>query len=178
MLQSRSELSYPPSLLACKPLDDEALIVSEDFQPLFRQWNHWQKGETLPEWSRFDPLDYPKLLPHVLLVEFHPDNVEDIRIVLMGEHVKGFLGHFPKGTPFREAMPQETFEDVVAANRYCAENACAAYFVKSLGWKARDLLVYELLKLPFSKPDGKIGVVCLLRFGLEKSQIQAVMAAD
>ncbi|MEQ9491222.1 MAG: hypothetical protein RIM72_19750 [Alphaproteobacteria bacterium] len=166
MFQTTTQEVKPP-LRACLPIEDERLIVSPDFGSVFRQWKEWAGDSGLPLWSCFDPLNHAKLLPHIMLVEFYPDRVEDIRIALSGEHVKEHLGSYPKGTLVRDAMPESNYSVMVEANRFCASRGKAAYFIKTMDWSDRHLMVYELLKLPFVKPDGLVTVVCLMRFDLQ-----------
>lgn len=154
-------------LVACMPLKDEAAVLSPDFRFIFLQWREWADEGGLPDWSKFDPINHPKLLTHVMLVEFDSSRVEDIRIILMGEHVREHFGPCPKGTLCRDIMPKGNFTALVDANRFCAINAKAVYFIKTMHWNNRDLLRYELLKLPFLKSNGLVTVVCLLRFKLE-----------
>ena len=68
-------------------------------------------------------------------------------------------------------MPENNYMASVEANRFCAIEAQAVYFIKTLGWSGRHLMAYELLKLPFIKPDGLVAVICLLRFDLQSDLV-------
>jgi hypothetical protein len=161
----QSELSEVVGMQVDASMDGEPAWLeqaSDNIRQLYRYWRSKCRGTDLPRRADIDPIDIPKLLPYLTIVEVVPD---DRRFVyrLVGTQEVEIRGNDPTGKSVAEAYYGPSVEDAHSFYSQAAETGRPVYdnspFTGADGRYTDD----ELLFLPLSE-DGttvsRILVIC------------------
>ena len=120
---------------------------------LFRYWDERRGGRSMPSRRDIDPLDIPKLLPHILLIDVSYDPLV-FRFRLAGTEITGLFGEEITGKTTEEIQNQrlgrllrKSYEEVIRVRLPSA---------KTSTYEGRNrYLRYTRLLLPLSA-DGEV----------------------
>jgi len=135
-------------------------------QPALRDfaetWRDWAKEEPLPRRAHFDPVDFPRLLPWVVLMEVLPEAAEfDARIRYVGsEIVHYFNSEHITGMTLSDLGPVYWDRWADVGTRVAAARA-PQYFRGAPFLVDRDFVDFELLALPLSKAGATFDFLLL-----------------
>jgi hypothetical protein len=141
---------------------DKATLERPELLGLLKQWQGWACLEPLPLRKRFDPVDFPKLLPWIVLAEILHDRPQfDARFRYLGtEIVHNFKSANLTGTRVSDLEPifarrwSEVGEKVVAVR-------APQFFHGAPFLVDKAFLKLEMLALPLSKTGEKVDFVVL-----------------
>ena len=140
----------------------KARLEQAELLGLLEQWQGWARLEPVPLRKRFDPVDFPKLLPWIILAEVLNDRPQfDARFRYLGtEIVHNFKSANLTGTRVSDLAPifarrwAEVGEKVVAAR--------APQFLHGAPFMVdKAFLKLEMLALPLSKKGETVDFVVL-----------------
>ncbi|HWA49664.1 MAG TPA: PAS domain-containing protein [Dongiaceae bacterium] len=133
-----------------------------ELRDLAATWRGWAKGRALPLRDRFDPVDFPKLLPWIVLMEILPEAPElDARIRYVGsEIVHYFSSANITGTTLSDLGPiyWDRWADVGRQVRQARGPLCfqgAPFLV------GKAHVNFEMLVLPLSKTGEGVDFLIL-----------------
>jgi hypothetical protein len=138
-------------------------IESPALLELLETWREWAKADGLPKRARFDPIDFPPLLPWIILGEIigRPTGSRDYDVYYRYIGTE-FAHYFAAGSTTRMHLSEvghpyterwfATADAVLAAGEPCC-------FIGAPYGTDHDYLNFEMLALPFARDDGEIGFV-------------------
>jgi hypothetical protein len=123
-----------------------------ELRDLVATWRDWATATPLPLRERFDPVDFPKLLPWIVLMEILPEAPEfDARIRYVGtEIVHYFNSEHITGKALSDLGPiyWDRWADV---GRQVSDVRAPLYFHGSPFMVGKAHVDFEMLVLPLSK---------------------------
>jgi hypothetical protein len=123
-----------------------------ELRDLVATWRGWSAAAPLPLRERFDPIDFPKLLPWIVLMEILPEAAEfDARIRYVGtEIVHYFNSENITGKALSDLGPiyWKRWADV---GRQVSDARAPLYFQGSPFMVGKAHVDFEMLVLPLSK---------------------------
>lgn len=118
-------------------------------------WHEMRGEASLPCYRAFDPVEVPRLLPHLVVMDVVHDPA-DFRIRLIGEEVRAQLACNPVGLRLGEvgasAAGEALFEHARASR---ADGAPRYYALDCLG-PDRSVMCQQGLMLPFTHGRGRV----------------------
>jgi hypothetical protein len=141
---------------------NKAALERPELLDLLKQWEGWARSEAIPLRPRFDPVDFPKLLPWMILAEVLVGRPAfDAKFRYMGsEIVHHFKSAHLTGTRISDLEPifARRWSDVgekVAAARAPQFFSGAPFMVE------KPFLKLEMLALPLSRKGAGVDFVLL-----------------
>ncbi|HEY1386048.1 MAG TPA: PAS domain-containing protein [Dongiaceae bacterium] len=140
----------------------KAALERPELLGLLKQWQGWAQQEAIPLRRRFDPVEFPKLLPWIILAEILNDRpMFDARFRYLGtEIVHNFNSENLTGTRLSDLEPifvhrwSEVGQTVVAAR-------APQFFHGAPFMVNKAFLTLEMLALPLSKSGETVDFVVL-----------------
>lgn len=132
----------------------ELRITSKELIGLHSYWVGKIQGEEIPAKSDIDPIDVPKLLPYIFLVEVSR-NPYDFRYRLSGTAVDHLHNQVLTGKTVDEIESKEVAELVKQQYLSVVESRQPVCHINKIMAEDGKYWSYERLILPLS-PDGKI----------------------
>jgi hypothetical protein len=129
---------------------------------LLERWRDWAKTDSLPMRARFDPIDFPRLLPWVILAEILPEAPRfDARLRYLGSEIVHFFQSENLTGTLVSDLPtpyDQRWSDV-------GERAMAArgpLFLEGKPYQVDlSFVPFEILVLPLSKTGGSVDFLIL-----------------
>jgi hypothetical protein len=141
-------------------------ILPEGCHPKSRQiheyWRSIHPAVGLPGRRHFDPVDIPRLLPNICLIDV-PGPQDDFTFRLMGTRLVEFYGADYTGKPFvsayMKAAESQAYNDLCATWADCLPRwrRGQASFVRN-----REFVIIERLYLPFANDGTTVNLVLAL----------------
>lgn len=130
----------------------KATIDRDELRDLAATWNEWAKAHALPLRGRFDPVDFPKLLPWIVLMEALPEVAEfDARVRYVGtEIVNYFNSDHITGKSLSDLGPIY-WDRWAEVGRQVTEARAPLCFQGSPFMVGKAHVNFEMLVLPLSK---------------------------
>jgi hypothetical protein len=126
----------------------------ENIRQIVTYWHAIRPGDRLPGRQHFDPLDLPKLLPNIRLLDVVGDPPR-FRIRLMGTRLREFFGTEQTGRWLDELFPNlegsMTHRELLLTIETCAPRWRRGTPALDIG---KDFLEMERVYLPFAR-DGR-----------------------
>jgi len=125
-------------------------------------WRSIHPAVGLPGRQHFDPVDIPRLLPNICLIDV-PGSQDDFTFRLMGTKLVEFYGADYTGKPFvspyMKAAESQAYNDLCAtwADRLPRWRRGQASFVQN-----REFVIIERLYLPFASDGTTVNMVLAL----------------
>ena len=95
--------------MSCRPVDASEIPVLHPVAVLRDAWSERADGSGIVPWSRFDPLDFPQVLPWVLLLrQDDPRQPDRLRYTICGDGCRQTFGFSYQGKWFGDDLPAET----------------------------------------------------------------------
>ena len=137
-------------------------LADRGLHNLLNQWQNWAQSEPIPLRIRFDPVDFPRLLPWIILCEvLSAPPAFDARVRYMGsEIVQNFNGQNCTGMRVSELEPvfarrwTDVGDKVVTARG-------AVFFEGRPFMVDKAFALFEMLALPLSKAGESIDFLVL-----------------
>jgi hypothetical protein len=140
----------------------KAALERPELLDLLRQWQGWAQTEAIPLRPRFDPVDFPQLLPWIILEEVLTGGASfDAKFRYMGsEIVHHFKSAHLTGTRISDLEPifARRWSDVGAK---VAEARAPQFFSGAPFMVEKPFLKLEMLALPLSKKGAGVDFVVL-----------------
>jgi hypothetical protein len=136
-----------------KLLTDPALLDSK-LRELWVYWLSRRPENSLPGRRDIDPLDIPRLMPYVALVDILRDPL-DYRYRLTGTKFVEMIGHDRTGMRAREIFTGPLLETTVALIGRLIESGAPLAFEGRLFWIDKAYYRFQTLILPLAA-DGKM----------------------
>lgn len=135
------------------------LTNNERIQKIYAYWEELRRGRPAPCRKDFDPMAYPRLLPHVFLYDVidRPCALgpKTFRFRLVGTEVAAMLGSDPTGKEFAQVYSADRIGRIYSETLAVATQFRPSYVEnRDAGWIGRGVISYERILLPFS-PDGE-----------------------
>ena len=154
------EYPHPHSL---EPLS-ERIVTDRSFlsecpprmRELFQYWHARRAGRKMPRRADIDPLDFPRQLPSVLLVDVEGEDAEGVgrlRYRVVGTKEVELRGRDPTGLEVREGFFGPSLEDVIGCYEIARKHQTFAYDPRSFVTKDGRFVDDQTLFLPLSE-DG------------------------
>jgi hypothetical protein len=118
----------------------------------FQYWDKLPKKNLVPDRSDFDPLKIVKLMPQIVMVEYHESNAPSFRLV--GTEIVDRLGFDPSRKSYLSFMDQKLTAVFWSVSQAILSTPCGGYFrvkVKSAHGYTFDL---DFLDLPMSNEQS------------------------
>ena len=136
----------------------DADIRSVRLRQLWQYWRARHNGTAPPTRRDIDPLEIPRLLPYVMLVDVL-DGAADFRYRLVGTHVTTIHGADNTGKRVSECFGPNEREQVVALFRRVVREGVAIAFRGRPKRRDNRVLEYEIVHLPLRAENGAVGIV-------------------
>ncbi|MBM3571189.1 MAG: PAS domain-containing protein [Alphaproteobacteria bacterium] len=141
-----------------QPIRTVTGIESKRLGGLFGYWHSKRRGRRMPDRADIDPLDIPKILPNIVLVESMPERLDCFRYRLIGAEIVRAFG--------RDLTGQTTDEILTPALRTLAIASFVA--CRDAGAPLRQIWIrplagvrnYERIVLPLA--DGSVAAAMIL----------------
>ncbi len=104
---ARAAVTSTPSDSAASPITDARL------QEAYNYWRRKCAARPLPRWADLDPMEIPKLLPHIILVDVEPE--KRYRFRLIGTETERAHGFNATGRYLDEVLKGPEYRDHVLA---------------------------------------------------------------
>ena len=135
--------------------------VDPKIRALYEYRNAKRGNSSYPKRADLDPLEIPKLIEHLSLVEIRST---DPRFVyrLVGTSVARALRHDPTGRPVGENARLSEREAVLARYNFVADNGCLIFHSAVLQEQTNDFTTVQRLMLPLGPPAGPPNMILSL----------------
>lgn len=135
-------------------------MTRPELQDLFAYWQSRRNGRSMPSRADIDPLDIPRLLPFVVLVDVL-ENPRDYRYRLVGTDVAQSTGLDFTGTLLSESTPAKVFDRIFADYDHVVDERRPVYSEDRVAWQQRDYLRYKRIALPLSDDGEQVNMLLL-----------------
>jgi len=156
--------------------DGVASIPDARLRTLAEYWFARRRVYGIPPRSAIDPLDFPALLPNILLIErigTLPD--ERYRFRLVGTGVVAHAGRELTGRHVDEALPATYYDYVRLLNRTTLEHGLPVYSASLYHDEGNFVngLTYRLLMPLLGGPEGRTAMLFVCQFWQRREDIGA-----
>ncbi|WP_259781147.1 PAS domain-containing protein [Aestuariispira ectoiniformans] len=133
-------------------------IKSEYLRDLYQYWHGNCAGKAVLPRDRFDPVDIPRLLSRLILLDVI-DQGQDFRYRVVGTDVVGAIGRDFTGERLTDY--HKGHEDISVINGYkiLLETGEPQLETRSLTSVGRDYVTYERLLLPMARNSQKVDTI-------------------
>lgn len=125
---------------------------------LLEHWNAKRGEQPAPHRADIDPLDIPRLLPILNLIEVTHGPLA-FRHRLVGTELVDKLGRDVTGEVVGAGLYAEAAEEILDTLRTIVEQVRPYYRLARLDWFERRWLTMESLELPLLGDDGRVAMV-------------------
>ena len=145
--------------------EDRPEIDSPLLRHLFGYWESRRQGRRFPRRCDIDPVDIPRLLPHVFLIDIERGAGLRFRIRLAGTHLEAAFRWFGAGRYVDEYKLDGQVDDILARYRECAETGRPVRSRHQFVNEDERMFDYERLLLPLgivddTRVDMILGAMC------------------
>ncbi len=123
-------------------------------------WRGLAETGTAPDWSTFDPVDYPQILAWILLLR--PDDDGGLRYAVCGDGCTKILGLSMQGKPFGEDLPTEFVRYFEDEFKRVQSAGAPLYSQGSLPIEDREFIDVFRGVFPFLAADGAVQRFCVV----------------
>ncbi|HUB94655.1 MAG TPA: PAS domain-containing protein [Stellaceae bacterium] len=125
---------------------------------LYAYWNKARGTRRMPSRSDIDPVEIPKLLPHILMYNVMPDGGFTIRLV--GEAVADFVGRNATGEPAGAVMTPRAAEVTIAILRAVVTERMPKFRAGKAHWyEEKSHRDFEACFLPLSSDGETVDII-------------------
>ncbi len=130
------------------------------FSAFFVYWQSKAPPGRLPGRQHIDPLEIPRLLPHVALYDVVRLNDDfRFRFRLVGTGVAEALGADNTGRFIDEIMPAQAYPPLHAAYSELVRHHTPQYWQRNLPFANRDFLAVQRLALPLAADGSTVDMI-------------------
>lgn len=113
---------------------------------------------TPPAWRRFDPVEIPKLLSHLVVVDVGQEPLR-FRYRLVGTWITGLAGRDATGLDLNADLYGDRLDNMLWTYRRCVETAAPLATLGSIHFADKDWATAEHLFVPFAGEDGAVSKI-------------------
>ena len=135
-------------------------MTRPELKQLYAYWDGRRNGRTMPSRADIDPLDIPRLLPFVVLVDVLNDP-RDYQYRLVGTDVTESIGVDFTGTRLSESNSKKVFERIWVDYDRAADEHQPVYTEDRVAWQGREFLRYKRIALPLSDDGEQVNMLLL-----------------
>ncbi|MDO8837968.1 MAG: PAS domain-containing protein [Parvibaculum sp.] len=136
---------------------------------LHRYWQDKRRHGTLPARRDIDPVEIPRLLPHIALLDILRDPL-DWRYRLVGTRIVEVMGAERTGKRMRELFTPPAIEATVTLMTELLATREPLAFSGRLFWLDKDHVAFETLILPLASDGERVDMAVMgLEFGQPKA---------
>lgn len=136
-------------------------------QQLLHYWLGKRREGTIPSRKDIDPIEIPRLMPHVALVDILR-NPLDYRYRLTGTHIVEMIGHDRTGQRMREFFTRPAIEATEHLLEQLVSTGEPLAFEGRLYWIEKDYLAFQSLILPLATDGREVDMAIMgLHFGAQ-----------
>jgi hypothetical protein len=132
---------------------DRPEIGSPLLRDLFVYWDSGRNGRPFPRRSDIDPIDIPRLLPHVFLVNVERGEGLRFRVRLAGTYVEAAFQQFTTGRYLEEIKLNGQTDDILARYSECAQTGIPVLSRHVFVNEDHRSFDYQRLLLPLAVDD-------------------------
>ena len=129
---------------------------------LIAYWDRHRCRDGIPPWGRIDPVDIPRLLPYVGLIDVLEDG-RQFRIRLAGEHIVAMHGASPVGMVIGDCGQKgcgcSAAPAALSAFRDALTHRKVASFVTEYANTDGDQISLSAVVMPLSTIDAEVGML-------------------
>jgi hypothetical protein len=145
--------------------EDAPDIGSALLRDLFTYWDNRRRDQPFPKRSDIDPVDIPRLLPHIFLITVERGEELRFRVRLAGTHVEAAFQQFTTGRYLEQIKLDGETDDILARYNQCAETGLPVLSRHVFVNEDRRSFDYQRLLLPLAvdhdtRVDMILGGVC------------------
>ncbi len=134
-------------------LVEDMARLDPKLRQLLAYWEHARPGTALPGRKDIDPIEIPRLMPHVALLDVLRDPL-DYRYRLVGTNIVAMTGYDRTGKRAREIFPAAVMEATVRLLENLVAKRKPLAFAGRMFWIGKDYRHFEALVLPLAS-DGQ-----------------------
>jgi hypothetical protein len=146
-------------------VESDAPLGSPLLRELRDYWLTARGDRAMPAREDVDPIDIPRLLPHLLLVEVH-ENPQRFRYRVVGTELTRLADRDPTGRWLDRDLYGDDLERVLVDFRACADTGAPVASRDTTMYLPNDWIVIEALLLPLGGPDGHVAMILV---GIDKA---------
>lgn len=133
-------------------------MTSSLLRELRDYWLSLAAGRVIPPREALDPLDIPRLLPNLMLVDVFNDP-QRFRFRLVGTRLTELARRDSTGRWLDESLYGDNMERVLLDLRACADTGAPVASLDTAPYLENRWMQAEALLLPFGRPDGTVEMV-------------------
>lgn len=160
--------------LVCGITVDSNVIDHDFYHPMRTLLSYWnerrEKRPAIPR-ANFDPVDIPRLLPNIFLVDLISRDPVDLEFRLVGTRITELEGSVT-GWNLKKLIPRKPDTESLWAHyeRVMAGQLCLRF--ETLAWQNRNFVRYAVLLLPMTRAGKDIdSAVGMALYGRHKEEL-------
>ena len=129
---------------------------------LFAYWDAKRQGRAMPQRSDIDPVDFPKHLPRIVLVDVEgedADGTSRLRYRVVGTKEVELRGRDPTGLEVREAYFGPSLADVLDCYEFVRVNATFLFDPRRFITQDGNVVDDQTLFLPLSEDGATVSQI-------------------
>ncbi len=147
-------------------IDPDLVFEKPSLSKLLAYWNEKRGRRRMSSRADIDPLDLPKHLGHLCLVDIEHDPLR-LRYRLIGAAITETMGRDMTGRYFDDIYEDDILRDSVAAHAWIVEHRAPLRMFGHALYSSKSYYLYEILNLPLSDDGETVNMVFgELRFSL------------
>lgn len=129
-------------------------ISSPILRCIYQYWLEKAGAEGAPARGDIEPLDLPRYLPHIFLVEVSEEGRFRYRVV--GTRIVDWSGFDPTGKHLKDVAKLYDVERIRSDFQSVAGARAPRYDLHQAPWAGRDYMQYHRLLAPLAEKDGRV----------------------
>lgn len=129
-------------------------ISSPILRGIYQYWLEKAGAEAVPARADFEPLDLPRHLPHIFLVEIGEDGRFCYRVV--GTRIVDWSGFDPTGKYLEDVSRLYDIDGIRRDFQSAADARAPRYDLRRSPWADRDYMQYHRLLAPLAEKNGRV----------------------
>lgn len=139
--------------------DFKSQILPPVLVELYDYWHQRVDGSGVMPRDRFDPMDIPRLLPHVFLMDVVHDEVgvsRRFKYRLTGTFIDQRIGRQIIGLFMEDIRKGETLQHLLELFERCVDKRVAAYATSNLTGESSPISIFHRLVLPVTFTGARV----------------------
>lgn len=142
-----------------RPIQDRESIRSILLRSLFDYWQSKMRGRQMPDRADIDPIEIPKLLPNIVLIDILPDRPDCFRYRLVGTEIVRVFGREMTGRTTDDIPDPKLKKLAVESFLACRDAAVPMGQEWRRPWTG--VQDYERILLPLTQGANEVAIIVL-----------------